>query len=148
MATHCQVGQFRCTTGECIPIHLMCNLRADCPHGDDELHCKIRTLSCPRGQFSCHDGEKCFDHHQKCDGTVDCQDRSDEFSCFEQSTCRPGNTTLYLKSYYKILKCLFQSNVDFQLSELRFLIRKELDGNIKMASYYFSKWKYNYCDIK
>lgn len=92
MPTHCQVGQFRCTSGECIPIHLTCNRRADCPHGDDELHCKILTLSCPRGQFSCHDGEKCLDHHQKCDGTVDCQDRSDEISCYEQSTCRPGQT--------------------------------------------------------
>ncbi|XP_054256859.1 putative vitellogenin receptor [Macrosteles quadrilineatus] len=91
MPKHCQVGQYRCTSGECISVALRCNHRVDCHSGDDELNCKTFTLQCTRGTFSCHNGEKCLDHEKRCDGTTDCQDGSDEVNCFtESSTCKPG----------------------------------------------------------
>ena len=36
--------------------------------------------SCPQDKFNCWDGN-CIDMSQKCDGTNDCQDKSDEFQC-------------------------------------------------------------------
>lgn len=100
MPVHCQVGQYRCTTGECIPVSQRCNHRADCPRGDDELDCKMYTLNCPRGRFSCHDGEKCLDHDKKCDGTNDCKDGSDEMNCVDESTtCKPGQKHSYQNCY-------------------------------------------------
>ncbi|XP_067122859.1 uncharacterized protein [Centruroides vittatus] len=39
---------------------------------------ETKYTSCPEGQFSCPDGNICFDLSQKCDGINDCPDSSDE----------------------------------------------------------------------
>lgn len=88
----CKGSEFHCKTGECISDSLRCNHKNDCPERDDELHCAHYAIECPRGKFSCQNGEKCLDDYTKCDGHSDCWDRSDEMNChIHNSSCPQGN---------------------------------------------------------
>ena len=40
----------------------------------------LSFTSCPQEKFNCWDGN-CIDMSEKCDGTNDCMDKSDEFQC-------------------------------------------------------------------
>uniref|UniRef100_A0A1B6E2K9 EGF-like domain-containing protein n=1 Tax=Clastoptera arizonana TaxID=38151 RepID=A0A1B6E2K9_9HEMI len=88
----CSTRQFHCKTGECIPDSLRCDYKNDCPEGDDELHCAHYSIQCPKGQFSCLNGEKCVDDQEKCNGHAVCYDGSDEHNChLLNMSCYQGN---------------------------------------------------------
>ena len=45
---------------------------------DNELRTGFKGISCPYGEHECNDGKGCYTNAQKCDGTNDCKDGSDE----------------------------------------------------------------------
>ncbi|KAF6215988.1 hypothetical protein GE061_000325 [Apolygus lucorum] len=85
---HCEVDEFQCSNGHCLPIHVKCDTVKDCPSGEDELAC--HSYTCPIGTFSCKNGRQCFEHHKVCDTVHDCDDGSDEMDCHSEVTCSPG----------------------------------------------------------
>lgn len=38
-------------------------------------------MECNEGQFYCEDDCTCHDISYRCDGTIDCKDKSDELNC-------------------------------------------------------------------
>lgn len=88
LPTDCSSHEFRCHTGECIPMHKVCDKHADCLHGDDEFSHNCRQFICPEGQFLCHDRKKCIDAKFQCDNKPDCDDHSDEIC---HVNCTEGN---------------------------------------------------------
>lgn len=74
---NCEIGQFRCTNGGCIPYALTCDSVMHCADGSDEslIYCSKRT--CPRGYFQCRN-HRCILAEQTCNGVQDCGDGSDE----------------------------------------------------------------------
>lgn len=57
--TTCATGQFTCTNGQCIEMHLVCNKVADCTDESDEpLHCHVDECA----KVEIHQcGHKCVD---------------------------------------------------------------------------------------
>uniref|UniRef100_A0A0A9VWW2 Vitellogenin receptor n=1 Tax=Lygus hesperus TaxID=30085 RepID=A0A0A9VWW2_LYGHE len=86
--THCEVDEFRCSNGHCLPMHVKCDTVRDCPSGEDELAC--HSYTCPIGTFSCKNGRQCIEHHSVCDSVHNCDDGSDEADCHSEVTCSPG----------------------------------------------------------
>ncbi|XP_076146177.1 sortilin-related receptor [Alosa pseudoharengus] len=92
----CAPNRFHCGSGACIIDSWVCDGYSDCPDGSDEAGCPTASNSsllqtaaptpaapspCARGQFSCSRPHACIPAWQRCDGTNQCQDGSDELSC-------------------------------------------------------------------
>ncbi|XP_074025385.1 basement membrane-specific heparan sulfate proteoglycan core protein isoform X7 [Leptinotarsa decemlineata] len=101
----CTSNEFQCLDdNRCIDENLRCDRRNDCNDGSDEYNCPTEPptippepprprLSCPQGYQPCRSLMQCIRYDQLCDGSVDCNDLSDETNC-------PGSSNdLNLKTY-------------------------------------------------
>ncbi|KAJ6619661.1 Low-density lipoprotein receptor-related protein 2, partial [Pseudolycoriella hygida] len=86
----CEPGEFQCADGICIAGYKRCNGIVDCSDDSDEHSCLRRTYEyfyddeddnqCAENEFLC-DNDKCILKSNECDGTVDCNDGTDELNC-------------------------------------------------------------------
>ncbi|XP_037037177.1 basement membrane-specific heparan sulfate proteoglycan core protein isoform X11 [Bradysia coprophila] len=94
----CEPGEFQCADGICVAGYKRCNGIVDCSDDSDELGCLRRTYEnfyddddddqCAENEFLC-DHDKCILKSHECDGTVDCNDGTDELNCPQhQVRCR------------------------------------------------------------
>ncbi|KAJ3609696.1 hypothetical protein NHX12_024207 [Muraenolepis orangiensis] len=93
----CDLDQFHCSNGKCIPEGWRCNSMDECGDNSDEDLC-VRTKAsstfsfqpCAYNQFPCLSRYTrvytCLPHSLKCDGSIDCQDLGDEMDC-DVPTC-------------------------------------------------------------
>uniref|UniRef100_A0A9I3EGX0 EB domain-containing protein n=1 Tax=Anopheles dirus TaxID=7168 RepID=A0A9I3EGX0_9DIPT len=75
----CPELSFRCEkSGRCISRAGICDGKAQCPHGEDEVGCDFRkSRKCPEHTFMCRSGE-CLPEYEYCNAIVSCRDGSDE----------------------------------------------------------------------
>ncbi|KAK3090046.1 hypothetical protein FSP39_008801 [Pinctada imbricata] len=72
----CEVDEFRCHSGPCVPMHWTCDKDPDCSDGSDEGSiCNNKT--CKANEFDCGDGI-CIPSQWRCDGAEDCPNGNDE----------------------------------------------------------------------
>uniref|UniRef100_A0A915LAE5 Uncharacterized protein n=1 Tax=Romanomermis culicivorax TaxID=13658 RepID=A0A915LAE5_ROMCU len=77
----CQaVDDFRCQSGDCVPITSTCDGTQQCLDGSDENPLYCITRRCPRLYYTCAN-RRCIDINKQCDGNNDCGDSSDELRC-------------------------------------------------------------------
>ncbi|EDV19474.1 uncharacterized protein TRIADDRAFT_62104 [Trichoplax adhaerens] len=82
----CGHGRFKCHNGQCINSTYVCNKRADCADGSDELNCGFSlgptpSPGCSDTQFRCQFSKTCIPNEALCNGINDCTDGSDEHNC-------------------------------------------------------------------
>lgn len=80
----CNIGEFSCSDGRCLPLKLRCNGVNDCSDGSDEA-CGCSDYCRGEDYFLCEDN-LCLSINPgesiACDGVQQCIDGSDEKSCF------------------------------------------------------------------
>ncbi|XP_039590723.1 low-density lipoprotein receptor-related protein 8 [Polypterus senegalus] len=83
----CEMGQFQCDNGRCIPTIWRCDDDDDCTDNSDEEDCP--KMTCAPTDFACRNGQ-CVPARWRCDGEAECSDGSDEAetTCSRQ-TCPP-----------------------------------------------------------
>lgn len=69
-------SEFKCTSGQCVPLVMRCDGHPDCWDRSDEESCTTEQvcttkLSCPRSK-------ECLIQEWICDGDQDCRDGTDE----------------------------------------------------------------------
>ncbi|XP_051926079.1 low-density lipoprotein receptor-related protein 12 [Hippocampus zosterae] len=84
----CDMDQFHCSNGKCIPDWWRCNSMDECGDNSDEDLCADSSFSfqpCGPDQFPCLSRDtriySCLPHSLRCDGSIDCQDLGDEIDC-------------------------------------------------------------------
>ncbi|KAM6899395.1 low-density lipoprotein receptor-related protein 12 [Xenentodon cancila] len=92
-ASSCDVDQFHCSNGKCIPDWWRCNSMDECGDNSDEELCVDSPFSfqpCSLNQFPCLSRYTriytCLPQSLRCDGSIDCQDLGDEIDC-DVPTC-------------------------------------------------------------
>lgn len=80
LASSCDVDQFHCSNGKCIPDWWRCNSMDECGDNSDEEMCVDSPFSfqpCSLNQFPCLSRYTriytCLPHSLRCDGSIDCQ---------------------------------------------------------------------------
>ena len=92
-AASCPPGQWLCGEGRCIEAVLLCDGNRDCGLGEDE---DPDLCTCGEDELRCEAGGGCLEAGARCDGRVQCPDRSDEWNCVSLV-----NTTLEIRSASK-----------------------------------------------
>uniref|UniRef100_A0A6Q2ZPB6 EGF-like domain-containing protein n=1 Tax=Esox lucius TaxID=8010 RepID=A0A6Q2ZPB6_ESOLU len=85
----CRPTEFSCggSLNQCVPQTWLCDGKADCKNGADELNCAPKQ--CTDSEFRCSNGQ-CVSASFVCDEDSDCDDGSDESSC-PPATCDPAS---------------------------------------------------------
>lgn len=76
----CPKKYYKCPNSYCVPLHMRCNGKNDCPRGEDELNCDNSNLSCP-ANLRCAGTNYCINDKKRCDGFPDCPKGDDEQFC-------------------------------------------------------------------
>ncbi|XP_034139567.1 basement membrane-specific heparan sulfate proteoglycan core protein isoform X14 [Drosophila guanche] len=84
----CDILEFECDLGQCLPLEKKCDGYTDCGDETDELDCPAFT-GCASNQFRCHNGD-CIPYSSTCDGVPQCRDGSDELECGGSLECLPN----------------------------------------------------------
>uniref|UniRef100_A0A671YY02 Low density lipoprotein receptor-related protein 2a n=1 Tax=Sparus aurata TaxID=8175 RepID=A0A671YY02_SPAAU len=84
----CELGQFRCGTGRCIPGDWHCDGTSDCVDDSDEHDCP--QVTCDESHFQCLSDGECIPDVWVCDDEEDCEDGSDERQHCPGRTCTSG----------------------------------------------------------
>ena len=95
-AASCPPGQWLCREGRCIEAALLCDGVRDCGLGEDE---DPGLCNCGEDELRCETGGGCVQAGARCDGRLQCPDRSDEWNCVSLV-----NNTLEIRSAIKINK--------------------------------------------
>ncbi|RWS24200.1 relaxin receptor-like protein, partial [Leptotrombidium deliense] len=74
----CHSDYIKCPDSYCIPPRYICDGKADCIGGADEVQCG--RYECP-GQYKCINSSTCVFLHQLCDGVRHCPQGDDEWFC-------------------------------------------------------------------
>ncbi|RXN19841.1 low-density lipo receptor-related 1B-like protein [Labeo rohita] len=83
----CANGQYKCTSGRCIPDHWACDGDNDCgDFSDENVTCAgvapaLPPVECSGEEFHCRADGTCIPERWRCDGDKDCEDGSDETNC-------------------------------------------------------------------
>uniref|UniRef100_A0A3B3I417 Low density lipoprotein receptor-related protein 2a n=1 Tax=Oryzias latipes TaxID=8090 RepID=A0A3B3I417_ORYLA len=85
MCAGCELGQFRCGTGRCIPGDWHCDGTSDCVDDSDEQDCP--QVTCDHSHFQCLSDGECIPDVWVCDDEEDCEDGSDERQNCPGRTC-------------------------------------------------------------
>ncbi|XP_048001348.1 prolow-density lipoprotein receptor-related protein 1 [Leguminivora glycinivorella] len=114
----CSPGQFKCSSGRCIPAAWRCDGDADCGKRDNsdenpfmcqkEFKCPNNTALCAIPIFGIFE---CVPIRTFCDGVPDCRDRSDEWKIcnnFTTDQCGPLNCAEGCKPTHEGLRCYCQ----------------------------------------
>nr|XP_017095022.2 basement membrane-specific heparan sulfate proteoglycan core protein isoform X18 [Drosophila bipectinata] len=75
----CDILQFECDYGRCLPIEKQCDGKLDCDDETDERDCPAYTDHCLKNEFECDD--YCLPREHLCNGISDCRDGRDERDC-------------------------------------------------------------------
>ncbi|TKS67243.1 Low-density lipoprotein receptor-related protein 2 [Collichthys lucidus] len=86
--SRCELGQFRCGTGRCIPGDWHCDGTSDCVDDSDEFDCP--QVTCDESHFQCLSDGECIPDVWVCDDEEDCEDGSDERQHCPGRTCTSG----------------------------------------------------------
>ncbi|XP_035811393.2 low-density lipoprotein receptor-related protein 2a isoform X1 [Amphiprion ocellaris] len=84
----CELWQFRCGTGRCIPGDWHCDGTSDCVDDSDERDCP--QVTCDDSHFQCLSDGECIPDIWVCDDEEDCEDGSDERQHCPGRTCTSG----------------------------------------------------------
>ncbi|XP_059895450.1 LOW QUALITY PROTEIN: low-density lipoprotein receptor-related protein 2a [Gadus macrocephalus] len=84
----CELGQYRCGTGRCIPGDWHCDGTSDCVDDSDEQDCP--QVTCAQSHFKCLSDGECVPDVWVCDDEEDCEDGSDERQHCPERTCTSG----------------------------------------------------------
>ncbi|XP_072447619.1 uncharacterized protein [Chiloscyllium punctatum] len=94
----CGASDFMCNNRQCIPSRWLCDGKADCEDGSDELTEVCHEITCLGHEISCGLGSfQCVPVAWRCDGEKDCSNGGDEVGCGiitcnpEEFTCLSGN---------------------------------------------------------
>ena len=85
-------SMYKCMKSYCIPLHLVCDGKADCPSEEDE-HYFCKDMTC-LGMLKCRGDHVCVHPEYLCDGIVHCVESKDDemlcmdLACPEQCDCR------------------------------------------------------------
>ena len=117
---------FKCFESYCIPWSYRCDLKWDCPFGDDERNCLKQKCTY---MYKCRQTEQfCLHLGNVCDERVDCPYSDDEMWCELKTTNCPQHCSCLLYA----INCIGMSN-----NSLTYLIQETSYLSVAFSNFYF-----------